>query len=56
MRFDSQLPRKYCQTFSTGLSSGHFGGNGTMLMFGGNNQLMRQVPSRLVDEKHGVRA
>src|ERR1700748_2191880 len=34
-RFDSQFPRMYCQMFSTGLSSGHFGGSGTMVMFGG---------------------
>jgi hypothetical protein len=26
MRFESQLSRRNCQTFSTGLSSGHFGG------------------------------
>lgn len=28
MRFDSQLSRMNCQTFSTGFNSGHLGGSG----------------------------
>ena len=33
--FDSQLLCRNCQTFSTGLSSGHFGGSAIMVIFGG---------------------
>ena len=35
MRFDSQLSRMNCQTFSTGLSSGHFDGSGSSVMLAG---------------------
>lgn len=35
MRFDSQLSRMNCQTFSTGLSSGHLGGSGKRVMLSG---------------------
>jgi hypothetical protein len=35
MRFESQLSRMNCQTFSTGLSSGHLGGSGIKVMLGG---------------------
>jgi hypothetical protein len=35
MRFDSQLSCMNCQMVSTGLSSGHLAGNGTMLMLAG---------------------
>lgn len=35
MRFDSQLSRMNCQTFSTGLSSGHFAGSGSRVMLAG---------------------
>jgi hypothetical protein len=38
-RFDSQLSRKNCQTFSAGLSSGHFAGKGAMVMLGGMTSL-----------------
>src|SRR5215831_14347531 len=31
MRLESQLSRMNCQTFSTGLSSGHFGGSRMMV-------------------------
>src|SRR4029450_1227115 len=41
MRFESQLSRRNCQTFSTGLSSGHFGGSGMMVMFAGTTRLGR---------------
>ena len=33
--FESQLSRRNCQTFSCGLSSGHFAGNGIKVMLGG---------------------
>ena len=33
--FDSQLSRMNCQTFSTGLSSGHRGGSGNRVMLDG---------------------
>ena len=34
-RLESQLSRMNCQTFSTGLSSGDFGGMAMIVMFGG---------------------
>ncbi len=34
-RFESQLPRMNCQTFSTGFSSGHLAGSGTMVTLWG---------------------
>jgi hypothetical protein len=34
-RLESQLARMNYQTFSTGLSSGHLAGSGTMVMLGG---------------------
>jgi hypothetical protein len=39
-RLDSQLSRRYCQTFSVGLSSGDFGGNGSRLMLAGTASLL----------------
>ena len=39
MRFDSQLSRMNCQTFSCRLSSGHFAGNGRMVMLAGMTKL-----------------
>ncbi len=41
MRFESQLSRIYCQIFSTGLSSGHFGGRARMVMVGFPNPTVR---------------
>ena len=35
MRFESQLSRMNCHTFSCGLSSGHLDGNATSVMLGG---------------------
>ncbi len=35
IRLDSQLSRMNCHTFSTGLSSGDFGGKGRSVMLGG---------------------
>jgi hypothetical protein len=43
MRFESQLSRRNCQTFSTGLSSGHFGGSGMMVMFAGRGNARVQM-------------
>ena len=34
-RFESQLSRMNCQTFSCGFNSGHFAGNGMSVMLGG---------------------
>ena len=34
-RFESQLSRMNCQTFSCGLSFGHLAGKGTIVMLGG---------------------
>ena len=48
MRFDSQLSRK-CQTFSTGLSSGHLGGSGMSVMFHG--QFGDAMPSGLIEQE-----
>ena len=39
MRFESQLSRMYCQMFSTGLSSGDFGGRARMVMLAGMSNL-----------------
>src|SRR5205807_9303929 len=38
MRLESQLSRMNCQTFSTGLSSGHFGGSRMMVMLAGTRR------------------
>src|SRR5215204_3503533 len=38
-RLESQSSRMNCQMFSTGLSSGHLGGSGTSVMFGGTMSL-----------------
>ena len=40
-----------CQTFSTGLSSGHFGGSGTKRDVGRDDEPARQVPSGLVEQE-----
>src|SRR5437867_13187301 len=38
MRLESQLSRMNCQTFSTGLSSGHFGGSRMMVILVGTRR------------------
>jgi hypothetical protein len=38
MRFESQLSRMNCQMFSTGLSSGDFGGIAMIVMLGGTRR------------------
>ena len=35
MRLERQFPHMYCQMFSVGLSSGHFGGNGSNVILSG---------------------
>ena len=62
MRFDSQLSRMNCQTFSTGpstllrraLSSGHLGGSGIRGDISWHDQFCRAVPSRLIEQHNGV--
>src|ERR1700724_3325764 len=44
MRFESQLSRMNCQMFSTGLSSGDFGGNGKSVMLSGMESLCKKTP------------
>ena len=44
-----------CQMFSTGLSSGDFGGMGRIVMLVGMDQKScGQMPSSLIDEEDGV--
>src|SRR6267378_1686984 len=38
LRFESQLSRMNCHTFSTGLSSGHLGGSAMMVMLAGTTR------------------
>ena len=49
MRFESQLSRIYCQMFSTGLSSGDFGGRARMVMLGGMSNLADRCLVLLAD-------
>ena len=39
IRLDSQFSRMNCQTFSAGLSSGHFAGRGIRVMLEGTGSL-----------------
>ena len=55
MRFDSQLSRMNCQTFSTGLSSGHLGGSGMSVIFGGTTSSADPCHSGLIEQDDGVR-
>src|ERR1700756_5123539 len=43
MRLESQLSRMNCQTFSTGLSSGHFGGSRMMVILAGTRSNLGEV-------------
>src|SRR5438093_13044279 len=54
MRLESQLSRMNCQTFSTGLSSGHFGGSTMMVILAGTRRRVDKVPAGLVDQEDGV--
>ena len=54
MRLESQLSRMNCQMFSTGLSSGDFGGSGIRVMLSGMVELLREVPAGLIEQQHGV--
>ena len=56
MRFESQLSRMNCQTFSCGFNSGHFAGNGMSVMLGGTVRRPGEMPAGLIDEQRGVRA
>ena len=44
MRFESQLSRMNCQTFSTGLSSGHLAGSGNRVMLAGMTRACEPRP------------
>src|ERR1700751_3216555 len=44
MRLESQLSRMNCQTFSTGLSSGHFGGSTMMVILAGTRRRVAKWP------------
>ena len=56
MRFDGQLSRMNCQTFSTGLSSGHFAGSGGRVMLVGDDEPCRYMPSGVIEQQHGMGA
>ena len=56
MRFDSQLSRMNCQTFSTGLSSGHLVGSGSRVMLAGDDETRREMPAGLIEQQHSKRA
>jgi hypothetical protein len=45
-----------CQMFSTGLSAGDFGGSGKSVIVVGDGKPLRDMPSRLIKNKDGVRA
>jgi len=53
MRFDSQLSRMNCQTFSTGFSSGHRGGSGNRVDVWRHDRFGRTVPASLIEDDHG---
>ena len=54
MRFESQLSRMNCQTFSCGLSSGHLAGSGTMVMLSGTTRSVGEMPAGLIDKQRCV--
>lgn len=56
IRFHSQLPRRNCQTFSTGFDSGHLAGSGTIVMLGRNREPVRDVLAGLIDQERAVLA
>jgi hypothetical protein len=53
MRFDSQFSRMNSQRFSTGYSSGDFGGSGRMVMFSSTTRLF-DMPAYLIHDEDGV--
>jgi hypothetical protein len=53
-RFESQFWRMKSQRFSTGLSSGDFGGSGRIVMFRGHDQVIEHVPPRLIHDEDGM--
>ena len=44
MRFDRQLSRMSCQTFSTGFNSGHLGGSGSITRYSNSVISYRLMP------------
>jgi hypothetical protein len=54
IRFESQFSRMNCQTFSWGVSSGHFAGNGIRVMLGGTMSRPDKMSAGLIDEQRGV--
>lgn len=52
MRFESQLSRMNCRTFSTGLSSGHFDGSGMRVMLADTTSAMRDFVSSRRRSRH----
>src|SRR5215216_6279448 len=55
-RFESQFWRRYCQMFSTGLSSGAREGRKMSVMFLRHGEPGCGVPAGAVEEQHGVGA
>src|SRR5262249_23951712 len=53
MRLESQLSRMNCQTLSTGLSSGHFGGSRMMVILAGTRKRVDKCAG-LIDQEDGV--
>ena len=45
-----------CHDVFLRFSSGHFASNGISVTFGRDDQSAREMPARLIDEKHGMRA
>ena len=56
MRFDSQLSRMNCHTFSTGFNSGLRGGSGMSVDVVGHGEFGRAMPSGLIEKQDGVGA
>ncbi len=54
-RLESQFARRYCQMFSTGLSSGAREGSQIGVMFL-HDEAGRGVPAGAIEEQHGMRA
>ena len=55
-RFESQLSRMNCQTFSAGLSSGHLGGSTTRVMLSGSSHVASR-PGEVIHQpsRNGIR-
>ena len=55
-QFDSQLPRRYCQTFSTGLGFRGARGQPDRREVGRKNEVGRGVPAGSVEDQYGMSA